>query len=133
MGKIVARKAKAVLAYQEGKPTVYKLSQVIFPQVSYDDLVEEISNSCGVNPNQTLSVVTALLNRLIHYMEIGHGVRLGSFGSFIPKIRVKCVKTEEEATVETVQQKVIRFVPGKDFKEMLANMRVESASESLND
>ena len=126
MGKLIARKTKKVLGFQEGKPTVYKLQQVIFPQVSYADLVEEISNSCGVNANQTLSVVTALLNRLVHYMQIGHGVRLGSFGSFIPKIRVKCVKTEEEATAETIQQKVIRFVPGKDFKTMLANMSVET-------
>ncbi|MBQ0046629.1 MAG: HU family DNA-binding protein [Prevotellaceae bacterium] len=126
MGLIV-RKTKKTLGFQEGKPTVYKLQNVIFPQVTSDQLIEECSISCGVNPSQTKAVISALLDRLVHYMVIGHGVRLESFGSFSPKIRVKCVKTEEEATVETVQQKYIRFTPGKKFRTMLNDLTVETA------
>ncbi len=78
------RKGKVKLGYLEEKPEVYKAIQLTYPQVSYEQLVEEIAQSRGVNTNSTRAVVDALLNRLVHYMEIGHGVSLGTFGSFKP-------------------------------------------------
>ncbi|MBQ0046087.1 MAG: HU family DNA-binding protein [Prevotellaceae bacterium] len=129
----VIRKIKKILGFQEGKPTVYKAQQVIFPEVTYKQLVDECSNSCGVNPSQTQAVVTALIDRLVHYMEIGHPVSLGDFGSFRPQINAKCVKTAEEVTAETVVNKKIRFVPGKQFRTMIAEQKLEQASEGLND
>ena len=78
------RKAKITLNYRETKPEVFKAMQLTYPKVTYEQLVEEIAQSRGVNTNSTRAVVDALLNRLVHYMEIGHGVSLGSFGSFKP-------------------------------------------------
>lgn len=91
-------------------------------------MVGEISNSCGVNASQTKAVVTALVDRLIHYMEIGHGVKLDGFGSFKPSFRAKTAKTSEEATAETVTRKIIRFYPAKAFKDMLEGMSIENAN-----
>ena len=78
------RKAKMKLGFLEEKPEVYKLRQLTFPQVTFAQLVKECSDSCGVNTAQTKAVLDALINRLVHYMEIGHGVRMGDFGSFKP-------------------------------------------------
>lgn len=61
-------------------------------------------------------------------MEIGHGVSLGSFGSFKPVIAVKTVKAQDDATAETIRQKKVRFFPGKDFRVMMAEMGVEDYS-----
>jgi len=127
------RKAKRTLAYQEGKPTVYKATQLVFPQVTSDELIQECSNSCGVNPSQTRAVVTALIDRMVHYMTIGHGIKLESFGSFKPVFHAKCVKTSEEATADTITLKKIQFRPGKKFVTMLDDLEVKSASETLND
>ena len=127
------RKGKMKLGYLDDKPEVWKARQLTFPQVSYEQLVEEIAQSRGVNSNSTRAVVDALLNRLVQYMEIGHGVSLGSFGSFKPVFTTKVAKAvdEVEGTVENAKKK-IRFYPGGQFSKMLKNMSVTAAAEALD-
>lgn len=108
-----------VLNFLEDKPEVFKATQFNLPQITTDQLVAECSNSCGVNPSQTKAVVNALVDRLVHYMEIGHPVKVGEFGSFAPKFKAKTAKTSEECTAETVKQKYIRFIPGKALRQMI--------------
>ena len=129
------RKAKVKLGFLEDKPEVWKARQLTFPQVSYEQLVEEIAQSRGVNTNSTRAVVDALLNRLVHYMEIGHGVSLGTFGSFKPVFTSKTVADEDgvEGTLEGRGfKKKVRFYPGGQFSKMLKSMSVTAASEALN-
>ena len=126
------RKGKVKLGYLEEKPEVYKAIQLTYPQVSYEQLVEEIAQSRGVNTNSTRAVVDALLNRLVHYMEIGHGVSLGTFGSFKPVFTSKCAKTLDECDGTTIRKKKVRFYPGGKFAKMLKELAVENASEALD-
>ncbi|MBR1668829.1 MAG: HU family DNA-binding protein [Bacteroidaceae bacterium] len=126
------RKGKVKLNYREEKPEVYKAIQLTYPQVTYEQLVEEIAQSRGVNTNMTRSVVDALLNRLVHYMEIGHGVSLGSFGSFKPVFTSKTVQTygeiEESLAADAKGfRKKVRFYPGGKFAQMLKGMSVTGA------
>lgn len=121
---IMYRKAKMRLTYRESKPEVYKLRQLTFPQVSYEQLCGMIQ-IVGVNKAQTKAVVDALLTALVHYMEIGHGVSLGSFGSFKPVFNSKVAQSLEDATLETVKVKKIQFYPGGAFKDMLSKMEME--------
>lgn len=127
----VTRKRKVTLNYLEEKPEVYKLQQVVFPQIVFETLVEEIAQSCGVGVSQTQAVVSALLNRLVHYMQIGHAVSLGTFGTFKPTFRSKVSTKLEKLSADNITLKYIRFIPGKKFKNMLANMNVED-SENLS-
>ena len=126
------RKAKMVLNYRETKPEVFKLRQLTYPAVTFAQLVNECSNSCGVNPTHTKAVIDALVDRLVHYMEIGHGVQMGSFGSFKPTFNSKAVQSLEDATLETVKVKKIQFYPGKAFRDMLNDLTITNASEALN-
>jgi len=126
------RKGKMTLNYKEEKPEVYKLKQLTFPQVTFEQLVEECSVACGVNAAQTKAVLDALVNRMVLLMGIGHGVSLGRFGSFKPMFRSKTAKTLEEATADTISLKKVQFYPGKAFKQMLEDMSVTSASEDLD-
>ena len=120
------------LSFLEEKPEVYKLRQLTFPQVTFAQLVKECSDSCGVNTAQTKAVLDALINRLVHYMEIGHGVRMGDFGSFKPVFTSKAAKTLEECDETTIRQKKVTFYPGKAFKDMLDELAITSASEALD-
>ncbi|MCH5174462.1 MAG: HU family DNA-binding protein [Prevotellaceae bacterium] len=126
------RKTKIKLNYLESKPTRYKIQQLTYPQVSYEQLVEEVAQSRGVNSSATRSVVDALLNRLIHYMEIGHGVSLGSFGSFKPTFTVRAVKVLDDADESTLKVKKVRFYPGGQFQKMLKGLNVTGGSEALD-
>ena len=130
------RKDKFTCGILEGKPQVWKARQLTYPQINYETLVEEIAQSRGVNTNSTRAVVDALLNRLVHYMEIGHGVSLGSFGSFKPVFCSKVALTEDEvaSTLEGKGfKKKVRFYPGGSFNKMLKSMSVTAASEVLDD
>ena len=126
------RKAKVKLTFMEDKPERFKIRQLTYPAVSFEQLVSECSNSCGVNPAQTKAVIDALVNRLVHYMEIGHGVQMGDFGSFKPAFTSKTAKTYDEADASTVTCKKVYFYPGKAFRRMLGDMTISSASEALN-
>ncbi len=126
------RKAKVRLTYREGKPEVYKLRQLTFPQVTFQQLVEEIAQSQNVNKTMTKAVCEALLNRLVHYMEIGHGVSLGEFGSFKPTFNSKTAHTLEETTSDTITVKKIRFYPGGRFQQMLKNLAVTDNSPAID-
>lgn len=129
------RKTKITLNYREEKPQVYKLQQLTYPAVTFAQLVGECSSSCGVNPAQTKAVIDALVNRLVHYMEIGHGVSLGSFGSFKPVFVSKAVPTLDEVE-KTIGgkgfKKKVRFYPGGKFAQMLKGMAVTGAAEALD-
>lgn len=126
------RKTRMVLNFKKDKPVVYKLTQVGMPVINFKQLVNECSVSCGVNSSQTKAVIDALLNRLVHYMEIGHLVQVGEFGSFKPTFRSKTTRNLEDADVTTITKKLIRFYPGKDFRDMLQDLTVENAAEALS-
>ena len=85
------RKGKVTLQYLEEKPEAYKAIQLTFPKVTYEQLLEMIQ-IVGVSKAQTRAVVEALLTSLVHYMEIGHAVSLGQFGSFKPVFNSKTTK-----------------------------------------
>lgn len=126
------RKGKVVLNYRETKPEVYKLLQLTFPAVTFEQLVAECAYACNVNATQTKAVIDALVNRLVLYMSLGHGVKMGDFGSFKPVFNSKVAQTLEDATEETIKVKKVMFFPGKAFKDMLDSLEVENASDTLN-
>lgn len=123
------RKAKMRLTFREEKPEVFKLCQLTYPQVTFAELVQECSDSCGVNTSQTKAVVDALLGRLVHYMRLGHGVSLGEFGSFKPVVNSKTARSLKETTLDTIRVKKVRFYPGGKFQQMAAGLNVAEAED----
>lgn len=126
------RKSKIKLNFLDDKPERFKIQQLTYPAVTFQQLVNECSKSCGVNPAQTKAVIDALVDRLVHYMEIGHGVQMGTFGSFKPTFTVKSVRDYDSADAGTVKSKRVSFFPGKAFKSMLGELAITQASEYLN-
>lgn len=123
MAMIVEKRA-IKLGYKEDKPTVYKMAAVRQQKVTYDKLLDEVSNSCGVNRSQSKAVVEALIDRMTMFMDYGMGVQMGDFGTFKPAVQSKAKESEEELSTSDVKRLKIRFYPGKRFKNMLAQMSV---------
>ena len=121
------RKAKMVLNYRESKPEVYKMRQITYPTVTSDQLVQEISQSQGINTGTTKAVIDALTNRIVHYMSLGHGVSMGGFGSFKPIFTSKVAQSLEDTTLETLKKKKIQFTPHKALQDMLSNLSITEA------
>ena len=93
---------KTTLNFKKEKPVVYKVAAVRQQTVKYDALVKEVASSCGVHRTQTKAVVEGLLDRLVHYMDLGMPVRLEEFGTFKPAIQTKVKETAEEVDASNV-------------------------------
>lgn len=125
------RKARVVLNYRETKPQMFKLVQLTYPAVTTEQLIAECATTCGVNPAQTKAVIDALVDRIAHYMAIGHGVKVGNLGSFKPVFTSKVAETLEETTLETVRKKKIVFYPGKAFRGVIQDLSISSAGDAI--
>lgn len=130
---IIVEKRAVKLGYKEDKPTVYKMAAVRQQKVTYDKLLTEVSNSCGVNRSQSKAVIEALIDRMTMFMDFGMGVQLGEFGTFQPTINSKVKETEDEVSSDDVKRLKIRYYPGKRFKNMLAQMSVTTFSDDDDD
>ena len=98
---IIVEKRAIKLGYKDDKPTMYKMAAVRQQKVTYEKLLDEVSNSCGVNRSQSKAVIEALIDRMTMFMDYGMGVQLGDFGTFQPGIMSKAKKTEEEVWYPT--------------------------------
>ena len=125
------RKARVVLNYRETKPQMFKLVQLTYPAVTTEQLIAECATTCGVNLAQTKAVIDALVDRIAHYMAIGHGVKVGNLGSFKPVFTSKVAETLEETTLETVRKKKIVFYPGKAFRGVIQDLSISSAGDAI--
>lgn len=129
MAMIVEKRA-IKLNYKEDKPTAYKMAAVRQQKVTYEKLLDEVSNSCGVNRSQSKAVIEALIDRMTMFMDYGMGVQLGDFGTFQPGITSKAKANEEEVSSADVRRLKIRYYPGKRFKNMLAQMSVTTFDDN---
>ena len=132
MAMIVEKRA-IKLSYKKEKPIVYTMAAVRQQSVSYEKLLDEVSNSCGVNRAQSKAVIEALIDRMTMFMDYGMGVKLGDFGTFKPTLQCKAKETEDELTSNDVKRLKIRYYPGKRFKNMLAQMSVTSFDDDDDD
>lgn len=126
---LVYEKQKIKLNYKEDKPEVYRIKPVKQQPVSFDDLLSEVSNSCGVNRSQTKAVIEALIDRMTVFMNYGMLVKLGDFGSFKPTFNAKTGATADAVSADNVTRKKIQFFPGKRFKQMLSGMAVTTMDD----
>lgn len=124
-------KKEMTLSFMEEKPKVYKIAQQTIPAVNFQQLVNEVAKSCSVNPTMTKAVVEGLIDRLCHFMELGHAVQVGEFGTFKPVFNVKTQKTKETLGASNITTKKMRFYPGQRFRRMIEDLSVVNQS-SLN-
>lgn len=62
-------------------------------------------------------------------MELGHPVQLGVMGTFKPTLQTKCAKSMDELSVDNVVRRRIQFIPGEIFRNLLADMEIETESD----
>lgn len=130
---MIIEKRAIKLNYKEGKPTAYKMAAVRQQKVTYDKLLDEVSNACGVNRAQSKAVIEALIDRMTMFMDYGMGVQLGDFGTFQPGIVSKAKASEDEVSSDDVRRVKIRYYPGKRFKDMLAQISLATFDEDADD
>lgn len=128
MGFRVTKQA-ITLHYKEDKPTAYKLQLVREQVVKYKQLCKNIAATTGIRKGEVEDVLDALSQQMVQMMELGHPVQLGVLGTFKPTLQTKCAQSLEELSAENVVRRRIQFIPGEVFKDMLADMEIETESD----
>ncbi|MBR1519883.1 MAG: hypothetical protein IJ635_01420 [Bacteroidaceae bacterium] len=82
----------------EGKRKIYPHADH-YPVIDTDALTREIAEQMGFNSGMTKGVIDALVNRITHYIEVGHSVKVDGLGVFYVSLGMKDgVKAEELKT-----------------------------------
>ena len=127
------KKQAVTLHYKKDKPTAYKLQLVREQTVKYKQLCKNIAASTGIRKGEVEDVLDALSQQMVQMMEMGHPVQLGVLGTFKPSLRMKCAEKKDELSAENIVGRRIQFIPGEIFKEMLADMDIETEADDDED
>lgn len=122
-------KEEITLHYREDKPTAYKLQLVREQVVKYKQLCKNIAATTGIRKGEIEDVLDALGQQMLQMMEMGHAVQVGTLGTFKPNAVTKCAKSMDELSGDNVMRCKITFYPGEIFRNLLADMEIETESD----
>jgi len=97
------------------------------------DIVMRISEETGLVQQQVLDVVQKTLDYISEALSKGDKVELRNFGVFEVKIRKARVgrnPNAPETDVPIPQRAVVKFKPGKEMREEVLKLTVESLAEA---
>ena len=116
--------SKRKLNFTEEKKEVYVASADRNRVIETDKIAGEIAVDTGARPAQVKMILNTLTDRMMAWLEEGHGVRFGKLGSFLPSVRSKSGDTADEATVKRVR---IAFYPSKELSDRVAELTILAA------
>ena len=73
-------------------------------------MAEEISDETGYKPVVVRTILSNLCDRMVKWMEEGHGIRFDGFGSFMPAVRSQ---SSEDAGKVGVKRVRVSFFPSR--------------------
>lgn len=126
-------KEAITLHFKKEKPTAYKLRLMREQTVKYKQLCKNIAATTGIRKGEVEDVLDALAMQAVQMMEMGHPVQLGVLGTLKPSITTKTAKSMDELSADNIVKRKIRFYPGEVFKEMLADMEIETEADDDDD
>ena len=131
---LIYKKTATVLSFDKAKPvTYYKLQQMKQSKVTYDQLKRDVLRASGLSKTQTQAAIEGLVESLCHFMELGHTVQLGGFGTIRPIFKTKAQDSMDKVGVDNVTRCKLILYPGKDLKATLKNITFESGETDESD
>lgn len=116
--------SERVFGFDQTKTAKYIPTAVSADSIDFDKLCRKVSDETGIHRGMVKVSLLGMLDVITAYMEEGHGIKLGEFGSIRPALKVKSELTAEDVTAGNVVRTKIVFTPGAQLKQMLANMKV---------
>lgn len=119
---LIVRKAKKKIVRPDGMHEAWVYQSPAFPPITFKSVIKECAKSCGEPSNKTLGVVAALMNRIAHYLQLGHSVQIEGIGTLKPVINSKSAVTAEELGMpaDSIKGVKIRFYPHKPLQDAIA-------------
>ena len=116
---VTVKVAKKVLHFTKEKKEIYVARADRGDVIDSDKIAMLIAQDTGARPAQVKMILNTLTDSMITWLEEGHGVKLGNFGSFMPSI-----KSDSNEEMEKVGVKRIRltFYPSKDLSRRVSSI-----------
>lgn len=131
---LIYKKTTKVLNFNKENPvTYYKLQQMKQSKVTYDQLKQDVLRASGLSKTQTQAAIDGMVESLCHFMELGHTVQLGGFGTIRPIFKTKAQDSMDKVGVDNVTRCKLILYPGKDLKATLKNITFESGESDSSD
>lgn len=121
---------KKVLNFSEEKKEVYVASADRNGVIDTDKIAQEIALDTGARPAQVKMILNTLNDRMLAWLEEGHGVRFGKLGSFLPSVRSQSADTADEAGVKRVR---VVFYPSRELSKRVAAININTVSTDDGD
>ena len=103
---------KKVLHFTQEKKEIYVAKVERGDVIGPDKIAELIAKDTGARPAQVKMILNTLTDSMITWLEEGHGVKLGNFGSFMPSVRSDSNEDPEKVGVKRMR---LTFYPSKDL------------------
>ena len=104
--------AKKVLHFTKEKKEIYVAKADRGDVIGPDKIAELIAKDTGARPAQVKMILNTLTDSMITWLEEGHGVKLGNYGSFMPSVRSASSENPEKVGVKRMR---LTFYPSKDL------------------
>jgi len=128
---LVVRKAKKTIVRPDGAHEAWVYQSPALPLITFKEVIKECAESCGEHPSKTMGVVTALMDRISHYLKIGRAVRIDGIGTLKPVINSVAVAEKGELTEpsDAIKGVKVRFYPHGPLQEAIAENGYEYQPE----
>lgn len=116
---------KKTLNFTDDKKEVYVASADRNGVIDSDKIAQEVALDTGARPAQVKMILNTLNDRMLAWLEEGHGVRFGKLGSFLPSVRRQSGETADEAGVKRVK---VVFYPSRELSKRVAAININTVS-----
>ena len=128
---------KKTLNFTKEKKQIYVAQADRGDVIDADKIAALIAQDTGARPAQVKMILNTLTDSMITWLEEGHGVKLGNFGSFMPSVKSDSSEDPNEVGVKRMR---LTFYPSKDLlrrvgaisysKESLSNSETSEKEET---
>ena len=128
---LAVRKVRKKIVRPDGLHEAWVYQSPALPIVTFKEVVKECAESCGEHPSKTRGVVTALMDRIVHYLKIGRSVRIDGIGTLKPVISSESAATADELDTPEISIKGVklRFYPHQPLQQAIAENGYEYQPE----
>ena len=110
---------KRTLNFTEEKKQIYVAEADRGDVIDAKKIAQLIAQDTGARPAQVEMILNSLTNSMITWLEEGHGVKLGNFGSFMPSVRSASSEDPDEVGVKRMR---LTFYPSKDLSKKVGSI-----------
>ena len=118
---------KKILNFTKEKKQIYVAQADRGDVIDADKIAALIAQDTGARPAQVKMILNTLTDSMITWLEEGHGVKLGNFGSFMPSVKSDSSEDPNEVGVKRMR---LTFYPSKDLSKRVG--AISYSKESLS-